>query len=99
MHRSIVCLGSIAAALLASTTAPAAPAPPPPPPPPPPPRDFTLQAAQSDNYEIAAAQTAMTQSRTAPVRSFAQEMIRDHTHSSQALPQRSLPGCRRRPTP
>ena len=42
------------------------------------PTEFATTLAQSDGYEVAAAQTALAQSHNAQVRSFAQTMITDH---------------------
>jgi putative membrane protein len=50
-------------------------------------KDFALSVAQSDQYEIAAAQDASTQSRNPQVRAFAQEMIQDHRRLSESLRQ------------
>jgi putative membrane protein len=52
---------------------------------PPAPADFAMSAAQSDQYEILAAQDAIAQSQTASIRAFAQQMIQDHTRSSDDL--------------
>ena len=52
---------------------------------PPAPKDFVMAAAQSDHYEILAAHIAVAQSRDERVRTFAQEMIRDHTRLSDEL--------------
>jgi putative membrane protein len=49
--------------------------------------DFALSAAQSDQYEITAAQDAVVQSQNPQIRAFAQEMIQDHTRSSASLRQ------------
>ncbi len=48
-------------------------------------KDFVLNAAQSDQYEIAAAQLALGQSQNPPVRSFAQAMAEDHARMNTAL--------------
>jgi predicted outer membrane protein len=47
--------------------------------------DFANAAVQSDAYEIAAGQTAVTQTHSDRIRAFAQQMIGDHTRSSQFL--------------
>ncbi len=52
---------------------------------PPKPQEFADSAAQSDGYELAAAQTALAQSRNPQVRAFAELMIADHAHMEQAL--------------
>jgi len=57
---------------------------------PPPPRYFVLAAAQSDQYEIAAAQDALAQSQNPQVHAFAQRIIDDHTKSREALRQAAL---------
>jgi len=57
---------------------------------PPPPPYFVLAAAQSDQYEIAAAEDALAQSRNPQVRAFAQRMIDDHTQSRDALRQAAM---------
>jgi putative membrane protein len=54
---------------------------------PPPPPYFAVAAAQSDQYEIVAAQDALAQSQNSKVRAFAQTMIDDHTKSREALRQ------------
>ncbi len=50
-------------------------------------REFVQAAAQSDQFEILEAQTVLTQSKDPRVLAFAQQMIRDHTATSQALRQ------------
>ena len=52
---------------------------------PPKPQEFAESVAQSDGYELAAAQTALAQSRNPQVRAFAQQMVADHEHIEQAL--------------
>jgi putative membrane protein len=52
--------------------------------------DFAMSAAQSDAYEIAAAQDALTQSQNPQVRAFAQEMIQDHAQTSESLRRAAL---------
>lgn len=49
------------------------------------PHEFAESVAQSDGYELAAAQTALAQSRNPQVRAFAERMIADHERMSQAL--------------
>ena len=53
-------------------------------------RDFVQAAQASDAYEIEAAQDAITQSHDPQVQAFAQQMIRDHTRTSQTLRQAVL---------
>ena len=50
-------------------------------------KDFAMTAAQSDQYEISAAQDASAQSQNPQVRAFAQMMIQDHTRLSEDLRQ------------
>ena len=57
------------------------------PPAPLPTKDFVQAATESDTFEIREAQTATTQSQDARIRAFAQEMIRDHTQTTQTLQQ------------
>lgn len=52
---------------------------------PPKPQEFVESAAQSDGYEIAAAQTALAQSRHPQVRTFAERMITDHASMVRSL--------------
>ena len=52
---------------------------------PPSPKDFVAAALQSDQYEIAAGWDAAVQSNDPRVRTFAQQMIQDHTRMSEAL--------------
>jgi len=47
--------------------------------------DFALAATQSDQYEILAAQDALAQSHNQRVRTFAQQMIDDHTGAMENL--------------
>ena len=54
---------------------------------PPSPKDFLAAASQSDEYEIQAGHTAQAQSRDPRVRAFAEQMIRDHTQTREALGQ------------
>jgi putative membrane protein len=49
------------------------------------PKDFVMAASQSDQYEILAASVASVQGRDPRVRTFAQEMIRDHARLSEEL--------------
>ncbi len=49
------------------------------------PQEFVESVAQSDGYELAAAQTALAQSRNAQVRTFAERMIADHENMARAL--------------
>ena len=49
--------------------------------------DFVSAAAQSDLYEIDAAEVILAQSQDPQVRAFAQEMVVDHTGTSKALAQ------------
>ena len=50
-------------------------------------REFVEAAGQSDAFEMLEAQTALTASADPQVRTFAQEMLRDHGRTSQALGQ------------
>ena len=52
---------------------------------PPKPEEFARSVAESDGYELAAAQCALAQSRNAQVRAFAERMIADHEHMERAL--------------
>jgi len=49
------------------------------------PPEFAESAAQSEGYELAAARTALAQSRNPHVRAFAELMIADHTNLWQSL--------------
>jgi putative membrane protein len=49
------------------------------------PHEFAESLAQSDGYELAAAQTALAQSRNPRVRAFAERMVADHEQMAQAL--------------
>jgi putative membrane protein len=51
------------------------------------PRDFAQTATESDHFEITEGQTAVAESQNPRVRAFAQEMIRDHTATSQTVQQ------------
>jgi putative membrane protein len=46
---------------------------------------FRAMALQSDAFEIASSQLALQQSRNPAVRSFARQMVQDHSMTSQAL--------------
>ena len=82
MARRVILTSAVtAAAALGAATAWAAP------PPPMPTRDFVQAAAESDAFEIREAQTAVAQSQDARIRAFAQQMIQDHTRTTQALQQ------------
>jgi putative membrane protein len=50
-------------------------------------QDFALSAAQSDQYEILAGRDALAQSQNSSIRAFAQQMIEDHTRTSETLRQ------------
>ncbi|MGI3903416.1 MAG: DUF4142 domain-containing protein [Janthinobacterium lividum] len=52
---------------------------------PPSPKNFVMDAAQSDQYEILAARVAEVQGQDPRVHAFAERMIRDHTRLSQDL--------------
>lgn len=52
---------------------------------PPKPEEFAGAVAESDGYELAAAQTALAQSRDARVRSFAEQMISDHQQMARTF--------------
>jgi putative membrane protein len=52
---------------------------------PPSPKDFVTAASQSDQYEVLAASVASVQGQDPRVRTFAQEMIQDHTRLSEEL--------------
>lgn len=49
------------------------------------PEEFAQSAAQSDGYELAAARTALAQSRSPQVREFARQMLVDHARTGQAV--------------
>jgi putative membrane protein len=49
------------------------------------PQEFTASAAESDGYELAAAQDALAQSHSPQVRMFAEQMLADHARTAQAL--------------
>jgi putative membrane protein len=46
---------------------------------------FRAMALQSDAFEIASSQLALQRSRSPAIRSFARQMVQDHTMTSQAL--------------
>jgi putative membrane protein len=48
-------------------------------------RDYVQAAGNSDAFEIAEAETALNESKDPDVRRFAQQMIQEHTRTSQAL--------------
>ncbi len=48
-------------------------------------RDYVAAAGQSDSFEMAEAQVALTASKDPQVRSYAQEMLRDHGQTSASL--------------
>ncbi len=48
-------------------------------------REFVQQAGESDTFEIMESQSALAESKNPQVLAFAQQMIRDHTGTSQAL--------------
>ena len=52
--------------------------------------DFVKAAAGSDQYEILAAEVATIEGRNPRVRAYAQQMIQDHSRTSQALRQAAL---------
>ncbi len=47
--------------------------------------DFVKKAAMSDKFEIESSQLALEKSKNSNVKGFAQQMIEDHTASSNAL--------------
>ena len=49
------------------------------------PEEFARTVAQSDGYELAAAQAALAQSRNRQVRAFAERMIADHQNTARQL--------------
>ncbi|MBV9891431.1 MAG: DUF4142 domain-containing protein [Rhizobacter sp.] len=49
------------------------------------PEEFAEAVAQSNGYEVAAAQTALAQSRNPQVRAFAERMVADHEQMTQGL--------------
>jgi len=50
---------------------------------PPSPKDFVMATTQSEEYEIMSAQIADVEAKDSRVRSFAQEMVRDHTRLNE----------------
>ena len=72
-------------AACSNSTPPVAAAPPPPPPLAAVDQSFVTAAASSDAGEIQAAQLAETKSHRAAVKHFAQQMVTDHTASTQKL--------------
>ena len=54
---------------------------------PPSPKDFAMAVSESDRYEVLAVDLATVQSQDPRVRTFAQDMIRDHTRLAEALRQ------------
>jgi len=50
-------------------------------------REFVQAAGQSDQFEMLESKTALTQSTDPQVRSFAQQMIKDHSDTSRTLDQ------------
>ncbi len=57
---------------------------------PPSPQDFVVAAAQSDQYEILAANVAVVQAQDPRVRAFAEAMIRDHSRLTENLRQAAV---------
>lgn len=49
------------------------------------PEEFVASVAQSDGYELAAAQSALAQSRNPQVRTFAEQMTADHSRMEREL--------------
>ena len=49
------------------------------------PQEFAASAAESDGYEMAAAQDALAQSHNPQVRTYAEQMLADHARTAQAL--------------
>ena len=52
---------------------------------PPKPQEFADSVAQSDGYELAAAQAALAQSRNSRIREYAERMIADHEEMARTL--------------
>ena len=52
---------------------------------PPSPEDFVMAASQSGQYEVLAARVAAVQGQDPRVRTFAQEMIQEHTRLAEDL--------------
>ncbi len=57
---------------------------------PPPANDFAMMSAQSDAYEIQAGRDAAVQGVDPRIRSFGEQMVADHTRSSEALRQAAV---------
>lgn len=57
---------------------------------PPSPQDFVLAAAQSDQYEIMAGHLAEVQGQDPRIKTFAQQMIRDHMQMTQEVRQAAM---------
>lgn len=84
MFKTELIIGAaILAAALGGAVSAAQPAPPPTP-------EFVAAVAQSDHYEILAGRIAAVESQDQDVRSFALEMIQDHTRTSEALEQATM---------
>lgn len=66
---------------------------------PPTPEEFAQAAARSDGYELAAARTALAQSRNPQVRAFAGQMVTDHIRTAQALSEAASASGLEPPTP
>jgi len=49
------------------------------------PQEFAASVAESDGYELAAAQCALAQSRHPRIRAFAEQMIADHENMARTL--------------
>jgi len=62
-------------------------------------RDYVQAAAQSDQFEIVEAQTALTASRDPQVRDFAQRMIAAHSQTAQALTEATAKAGLKPPSP
>jgi len=91
-HKGLVAALAVAAIAGASTAIAQTPIPPSA-------KDFAMTAAQSDQYEISAAQDALAQSQNPQVRAFAREMIQDHTRLSEGLRQAATASGRKPPPP
>lgn len=57
---------------------------------PPSPKDFVMAASQSDQYEIQAARVAEVEAVDPRIKSFAQQMVLDHTHSNEDIRQAAI---------
>ena len=66
---------------------------------PPSPKDFVMAASQSDQYEILAARVAAVQGQDPRVRTFAQEMIQEHTRLAEDLSKAAAASGLRPPEP